>query len=269
MTVKKSEHFFKKKSVRITLLLLTTCLILITLSPNILANAGLDIELTTTAEGDNTLGTIEVMVLLTTITLLPSMLLLMTSFTRIVIVLSFVRQAIGTQQTPPNQVLLGLALFLSLFIMTPVISEINTVAYEPYVNNEITTEEALSAAQVPLKEFMLKQTHEPDLDLFLQLSRTELPPEFDITNQDSQLSLGLEVIVPAFVTSELRRAFTIGFLLFIPFLIVDIVVASTLMSMGMMMLPPSMISLPFKLLIFVLVDGWGLIMEMLAQSFIL
>ncbi len=231
------------------------------------AQSGISIDLTTASQGDNTLGNLEILMLLLSISLLPSMIVLMSSFTRIVIVLSFTRTALGTQQTPPNMVLLGLALFLTLFIMQPIIREIEEVAYQPYIENEIDSSEALEAAQVPIKRFMLMQTNPSDLSLFLEMANAPLPEGFDIENNETQLLLGLETIVPAFVTSELKRAFTIGFLIFIPFLIIDMVVASTLMSMGMMMLPPAMISLPFKLLIFVLVDGWGLLLEMLVNSF--
>ena len=168
-------------------------------------------------------------------------------------------------QTPPNMVLIGLALFLSLFIMTPVFSEMNTEAIEPYNNGEITQEEALTQIQRPLKRFMLQQTGLNELNMFLQLSGQE--GNLTELNEEQLLDLGLEVIVPSFITSELKRAFIIGFLLFIPFLIIDMVVSSVLMSMGMVMLPPSMISLPFKLMLFVVVDGWGLLIQTLVQSF--
>ncbi len=256
------------KGFKRALILFVISLVVVGLSAtNIYADAGISIDLTTASQGDNSLGSLEIMVLLLSISLLPSMVVLMSCFTRVVIVLSFTRTALGTQQTPPNMVLVGLALFLTLFIMQPIIKEIEEVAYQPYVDNEIDGGQALEAAQEPLKRFMLMQTNHSDLSLFLEISNSPLPEGFDIDNNDSKLSLGLEIIVPAFVTSELKRAFTIGFLIFIPFLIIDMVVASTLMSMGMMMLPPAMISLPFKLLIFVLVDGWGLLLEMLVNSF--
>ena len=167
----------------------------------------------------------------------------------------------GVQQTPPNQVLIGLALFLSLFIMSPVFTKINDVAYKPYKAGQITTIEAAKAASVPLKEFMLKQTSNDSLQLFLDISKTEMPKD-NITEK-----LGLQVVVPAFIISEIKKAFTIGFLLFIPFLIIDIVVSSTLMSLGMIMLPPAMISLPFKILLFILVDGWQLLVAALVKGF--
>ncbi|MCH9023232.1 MAG: flagellar type III secretion system pore protein FliP [Planctomycetes bacterium] len=190
----------------------------------------------------------------------PAILILTTSFSRIVIVLSFLRQAMGTQQTPPTQVLIGLALFLTFFVMTPVIDEINDTAFQPYMNEEISQSEAFGIAQVPIKRFMLKQTREKDLALFVNISHEKSPP----TTVDE---IGLNVVIPAFVISELKTAFQIGFLIYIPFLILDMVVASILLSMGMMMLPPVLISLPFKLLLFVLVDGWHLVIGSLLSSF--
>ncbi len=268
MTVKQKNILSKSALVRrFFIALFVTTLLFTATAITVSAQSGISIDLTTVAEGDNSLGTLEVLVLLLSLSLLPSMIIMMSCFTRIIIVLSFTRTALGTQQSPPNMVLTGLALFLTLFIMQPIIQDIEEVAYIPYTENEITSEEALEAATVPLKEFMLKNINPPDLDLFLDLSNTELPPNFDINDNSSLMELGLEVIVPSFITSELKRAFTIGFLIFIPFLIIDMVVASTLMSMGMMMLPPAMISLPFKLLVFVLVDGWGLLLEMLVAGF--
>jgi flagellar biosynthetic protein FliP len=202
--------------------------------------------------------TLEIIEMFTLLALAPSILIMTTCFTRIIIVLSFLRNALGLQQTPPNQVLIGIALFLSLFIMNPVISEINTQAYQPYKEEKITQEQFLEKASVPLKKFMLKQTKKDDLNLFVKLSKSEVKSVDDVP---------ITVVIPAFMTSELKRAFTIGFLIFIPFLIIDMIVSSTLMSMGMIMLPPAMISLPFKLLLFVLVDGWDLLFKTLATSF--
>ena len=196
---------------------------------------------------------------LTILSLLPSILIMTTSFTRIVIVLSCLRNAIGLQQTPPNQVLVGLALFLSLFIMSPVIGKINDTAYQPYERGEITQQQALENASKPMREFMLKNTNTQDLSLFLQLGNYEKPASYD--------QISMLTIIPAFITSELKRAFLIGFLLYLPFLVIDMVVASTLMSLGMVMLPPALISLPFKLMIFVLVDGWGMLVKSLVMSF--
>lgn len=187
------------------------------------------------------------------------MLVLMTSFTRIVIVLGFVRTSLGTQQMPPNQVLVGLALFLTLFIMSPTLSSINQVALQPYLQGELTQTEALEKAADPIKKFMFTHTREKDLLLFMKYNQTEQPK----TYQD----IPITVMVPAYVISELKTAFQMGFMIFIPFLVIDIVVASTLMAMGMMMLPPVMISLPFKILLFVLVDGWYLVVKSLLLSF--
>ncbi len=207
----------------------------------------------------NQMPTLDILLLLTLISLLPSLVIMMTSFTRTVIMLSFLRNAIGIQQTPPNMVLIGIALFLTLFIMDPVIQDINTNAYTPYKNQEITQEEALEIAQVPIKEFMLRNTEDSALTLFTDIAGTEEVAQV----QD----LPMTVVIPSFMTSELKRAFTAGFLLYLPFLLIDIVVASTLMSMGMMMLPPAMISLPFKLLLFVTVNGWELLFSSIVRSF--
>ena len=209
---------------------------------------------------------LEIIILLTLIALAPSMLIMMTCFTRIVIVLGFLRTAMQTQSTPPNMVITGMALFLTFFIMAPVFSEINEVAYQPYVSEELTTEEALDAASVPLKKFMLKQTSQDDLQFFLDLSKTE-EPEGGYTDEYLQNDLSLTVIVPSFMISELKRAFQMGFLIFLPFLVIDLVVGSTLMSMGMMMLPPAMISMPFKILVFVLADGWYLLIGSVVASY--
>jgi flagellar biosynthetic protein FliP len=203
--------------------------------------------------------TLQVLMLMTAVTLLPAILLMMTAFTRIVIVLGLLRQAIGAGQTPPNQVLLGLALFLTLFVMSPVVERINEDAYKPYSAGTIDASVALDRAVVPLKKFMLDQTRESDIATFVRISGGK----GYATPQD----VPLMILVPSFVTSELKTAFLIGFLIFIPFVIIDLVVASVLMSMGMMMLSPVLISLPFKLMLFVLVDGWSLVMGTLASSF--
>lgn len=214
------------------------------------------------ATGDG--GTMELLLLFGILALLPSILVMMTSFTRIVIVLSFLRNALGTQQSPPNQVLVGISIFLTLFIMNPVIQEINTTAYQPYRAGILDQSTALEQASVPLKRFMLRQTMDKELRLFLSLSGEEFPR---VDNPEELTALGLQIIIPAFITSELKRAFTIGFYIFVPFLIIDIVVSSTLMSMGMVMLPPSMIALPFKIMMFVLVDGWNNLFNSLIQGF--
>ena len=202
--------------------------------------------------------TIQILVLLTILTLAPSILMMMTSFTRIVVVLHFVRQAMGTTGTPPSQVVVGLALFLTMFIMQKPAVEIYNRAWVPYKNEQCSIQEAFSVSQEPLREFMLRQTREKDLALFVRIADLEQP--------DSPDNLPLTVIVPGFIISELRVAFQIGFLIYLPFLIIDMVVASVLMSMGMMMLPPIMISLPFKVLMFVLVDGWYLVIESLVKG---
>jgi flagellar biosynthetic protein FliP len=202
---------------------------------------------------------LQILLLMSLLTVLPSLLLMMTSFTRIIIVLSILRQAIGLQQTPPNQVLVGLALFLSLFVMKPVIDEIGAQAYTPYGSGQITIEEAVSRSGRVLHGFMIRQTRENDLAMFAGLSGT---PRFA-----SPEAVPFSVLLPAFITSELKTAFQIGFLIFLPFLIIDLVVSSTLMSLGMMMLSPTIVSMPFKLLLFVMVDGWTLTMGSLAASF--
>ena len=203
--------------------------------------------------------TLQLLILMTAITLLPSILLMMTAFTRIIIVLTILRQAIGAGQSPPNQVLVGLALFLTFFIMSPVIDRINTEAVQPYMAGTIETTEALSRGAVPLRKFMLDQTRESDISTFVRISGGKgfAKPE----------DVPMSILVPSFATSELKSAFQIGFMIFIPFVIIDLVVASVLMSMGMMMLSPVLISLPFKLMLFVLVDGWALVMGTLASSF--
>ena len=213
-----------------------------------------------TAEGRSWSVSVQILLLMTLLTVLPSLVLAATSFTRIIIVLAILRQAIGMPQTPPNQVLVGLALFLSLFIMAPVLTQIHGEALTPYMAGELPLEEALGKAEQPLRDFMMSQTREPDLALFAGLAGHEgfATPE----------DVPMTVLLPSFLTSELKTAFQIGFLTFIPFLIIDLVVSSVLMSMGMMMLSPMLISLPFKIMLFVLVDGWTLVVGTLAASFI-
>ena len=205
--------------------------------------------------------TLEVLFLTTMIALLPSMLVMMTSFTRYIISLSFLRTALGTQQSPPNMVLVGIALFLTLITMNPVITQIQTEAWEPYTNQEITQDEFIERASMPLKRFMIDNTEWDTVDMFCELAHVETPA----TRADVE-ALPLRLIVPAFMTQELQRAFYTGFLLYIPFLLIDVVVSSTLMSMGMIMLPPAMISTPFKLLLFVSVNGWQLLFSTLVQG---
>jgi len=203
--------------------------------------------------------TLEIIFLVTILTLAPSILMMMTSFTRIIIVLSFLRRALGTQTMPSNQILVGLALFLTLFIMMPVFTQINEKALQPYMAEKIDYKTALNEAMAPLRTFMLKQTEEKDIALFVRISKSPIPRNVD--------DLPNTVIIPAFITSELKTAFIIGFIIYIPFLVIDMVVASLLMSMGMMMLPPVMVSLPLKLILFVLVDGWTLIVQQIVTSF--
>ena len=202
--------------------------------------------------------TVDIIILLTLLTLLPSILLMLTGFTRIVIVLSFARNALGMQQTPPNQVLIGLALFLTFFVMQPVFSSVYNDAYTPFVEGAIEQDEFIERAMGPTRDFMFDQVLENDLGFFVGLSGQDYVEEADIPNS---------VLIPAFLTSEIKQAFWIGFLIYVPFIVIDMIVASTLMSMGMMMLPPAMISLPFKVLLFVMVDGWQLIIGNLIQSF--
>ena len=227
----------------------------------------ISVDMTPDPDAGQGMDILEVMLLFAVLALLPSILLMMTCFTRIVIVLSSLRNAMGTQQSPPNTVLIGLALFLTLFIMSPVITEIATTAYAPYKAGQMDGMEAAQAAVKPLKRFMLLQTKPKELNLYLSISGTEITVEEDQDELEELSKLPLTVIVPAFITSELERAFLMGFLLYLPFLVIDMVVSSILMSMGMVMLPPAMISMPFKLLTFILVGGWDLLLGTLVQGF--
>ncbi|MDC5703590.1 flagellar type III secretion system pore protein FliP [Vibrio europaeus] len=217
--------------------------------------------MTTNADGGEDYSiNLQILALMTMLGFLPAMVILMTSFTRIVVVMSILRQAMGLQQTPSNQVIIGIAIFLTFFIMSPVLNKINDDAIQPYINEQITAREAFDLAQVPMKDFMLKQTRVKDLETFVNISGSTATAPEDVS---------MAVLIPAFITSELKTAFQIGFMLFLPFLIIDLVVASVLMAMGMMMLSPMIVSLPFKLMLFVLVDGWNLILSTLAGSFAL
>lgn len=220
---------------------------------------GLDVQLNTSDNPEDVSISIQLLLLLTVLSLAPSILILLTSYTRIIIVLSFIRNALATQQMPPNQVLIGLALFMTFFVMGPTFSEVNENALQPYMNEEINQEEALDEAIKPFKNFMIKETREKDLLLFLNYAQIDEP--------DDVYDIPMTVMVPAFAISELKTAFQMGFMIYIPFLVIDMVVASALMAMGMMMLPPSMISLPFKILLFILVDGWYLVVQSLLESF--
>jgi len=236
-------------------------IILCCLSPTLWADTGLPaVTVIPNDDGSQSYSiTLQVLALMTALSFIPAVMIMMTSFTRIVIVLSILRQAMGLQQSPSNQVIVGLALFLSLFIMSPVLDKINQTALQPYVNEQIDALGALNLAQIPIRDFMLAQTRDSDIKVFL-----------DIANRNdvqSAREAPMTVLIPAFITSELKTAFQIGFMLFIPFLVIDLVVASILMAMGMMMLSPMIVSLPFKLMLFVLVDGWALVMGTLATSF--
>lgn len=206
-----------------------------------------------------TASTVKILLMLTVLSVAPAILLLMTCFTRIVVVLSFVRNALATQQMPPNQVLVGLALFMTFFIMAPTLGAVNQQAVQPFLQGKITQEKALAAAEVPFKEFMAKQTREKDLALFMQYMKAPRPKSIQ--------EIPMVALIPAYAISELKTAFQIGFMIFIPFLVIDMIVSSILMGMGMMMLPPVMISLPFKILLFIMVDGWYLIVRSLLESF--
>lgn len=237
------------------------------LSQGVSAESSINVDISS-GEADENSSVLDTLFLLAFLALIPTFLLMMTSFLRIVIALSFLRNAIGTQSTPPNQVIVGIAMFLSLFIMLPVLREAKTEAYDPYKDGELTAIEAVYEGAKPLKSFMLRQVYEDDLDMFMTLADNR--GIIDIEEYDSQEkleNLSLFVIVPSFLTSELKRAFLIGFLLYIPFLIIDLVVSSTLMSMGMVMLPPTTIAMPFKLMLFVVVDGWNLLFESLITGF--
>lgn len=237
-------------------------LVLMLFSSDILADNGTLSALTVTTNADGSQSysvTLQVLAIMTALSFIPAMVIMMTSFTRIIVVLAILRQAIGLQQTPSNQVLIGITLFLTFFIMAPVFKTINEQAIQPYMTESISPVQALDAAIVPIKAFMLHQTRVKDLDTFAQIAGLDVAEQ----SQDYPMT----VVIPAFVTSELKTAFQIGFMLFIPFLIIDLVVASVLMAMGMMMLSPMIISLPFKLMMFVLVDGWILVMGTLATSY--
>ena len=221
----------------------------------------LDLRISSNGKSTNLEATLQILITLTVLSLAPFILIMLTSFTRIIIVFHFVRMAMATQSTPPNQVLVGLALFITLAVMSPVFTQINNDAVQPYMAGEMNQKDAVEAGSKPLKEFMLKQTRDKDLDLFVDISDT---PKESIGSYED---LPMTVIIPAFIISEMRTAFIIGFVLYLPFIVVDMVVASTLMSMGMMMLPPTTISMPFKILLFVMADGWNLIVKGLVDSF--
>lgn len=247
------------KRIVIVILLLLVVFQGVTYAETDLSLFGKDISITDSTNPEGYVSSIQLLVIFTVLTLAPSILMMMTSFTRILVVLSFVRNALGTQQIPQNQILIGLALFLTFFIMSPVVAEINNDALQPYIREEITQEQMTENVMEPIRSFMFKQTKEKDIGLFLRISEVDEVETID--------DIPTRVLIPSFIISEIKAAFQIGFIIFVPFLVIDMVVASTLMSMGMMMLPPAMISLPFKLLLFIMVDGWNLIIGQLVNSF--
>jgi len=243
-------------------ILIGIMLFLSTFTPDVLAEGGAFSALTITDNPDGSKDysiTLQVLAMMTALSFIPAIVMLMTSFTRIIVVLAILRQAMGLQQTPNSQILIGISLFLTFFIMAPVFDEIHQTAVEPYLNEDITSIQAYEIGKIPMREFMLAQTRISDLQTFAEIA--------GYTELNSPEQLPMSVIIPSFVTSELKTAFQIGFMFFIPFLIIDLVVASVLMAMGMMMLSPMIVSLPFKLMMFVLVDGWSLVMSTLAKSF--
>lgn len=250
-----------KKGIKLTILVIVLLLIL----PSVVSAEpfaslfGKTLTIEDNNEPQNYVFSIQLLLILTVLTLAPSILIMMTGFTRILIVLSFIRSAMGLQQTPPNHVIIGLSLFLTIFIMAPIATEINNEAIQPYVREEINQDIAIERSLEPIRNFMFKQTRDKDIGLFLNMKGVG---EIDTINE-----IPIYVIIPAFIISELKTAFQIGFIIYIPFLVIDMVVASTLMAMGMMMLPPVIISLPFKILLFVLVDGWNLIIKSLVLGF--
>lgn len=220
-----------------------------------------ELNISSNAGSANLESTLQILLILTALSLAPSLLIMVTSFTRVIVVLHFLRTALGTQTTPPNQVLVGLALFITLAVMAPVMNQVNDEAVQPFMSGEIKQEAAIERGIAPIKEFMLKQTREKDLKLFMDINNQKSE---DMENVDD---IPVLTVIPAFIISELRAAFIIGFILYLPFIVMDMVVSSTLMSMGMMMLPPTVISLPFKILLFILADGWNLVVGQLVQSF--
>jgi flagellar biosynthetic protein FliP len=252
----------KRSLLKFLTLVLFALPILVAFAPSAAAQTGvptISIDLKETDSPDDLVPAMKIIAMLTVLTIAPAILLMMTAFTRILVVLSFVRQALGTMTMPPNQVIVGLSLFLTMFIMAPVWDVIKEKAYDPYVNKAITQDQALEELMKPMRKFMLAQTRESDLGMFYSITGKEQPKDAS--------EVPMSLLLPAFMVSELKTAFQIGFLIYIPFLIIDMVISSVLMAMGMMMLPPTVVSLPFKLILFVLVDGWALIVENLVKSF--
>jgi flagellar biosynthetic protein FliP len=251
--------FIMASRIAILLLLLTLTAEVVSAQDKLMPFPKISVEVGKATKPEEVSVTLQILFLMTILSLAPALLILTTSFTRIIVVFHFLKQAMGTPQMPPSQVLVGLALFLTFFVMAPVWNKVNDQALQPYLNKNLTLEEAYQKGVEPIREFMLKQTREEDLGLFLNLAKIEKP--------NTRAEVPTYVLIPAFAISELRVGFQIGFVLFIPFLIIDLIVSSVLMSMGMMMLPPIMISVPFKILLFILVDGWHLIVSSLISSF--
>lgn len=255
-----------KKLKRVLLLSVIMCVIFSAVMAVTAHAADLTINVTSGDEAGN-MGPLEIIFTLAFLALIPSIVLMMSCFTRIIIVLGFMRSAMGTNQSPPNMVLIGISIFLTIMIMMPVLQEMGEVGFNPMREGRLDFSEALTEAARPMKQFMLKQTDENTLSMFLEMSEVEIPQVEDISNPVELLDISIFIITPAFITSEISRAFFMGFLIYLPFLVIDMVVSSILMSMGMVMLPPAMISLPFKLLLFVMVDGWNLMFGVLVESF--
>jgi len=249
----------KRKIILTLALSLIFCAVASSQSSTPLALPKLSIEVGKATKPDDVSMTLQILFLMTILSLAPALLILTTAFTRIIVVLHFLKQAMGTPQMPPPQILLGLAMFLTFFVMAPVWNKVNDDALQPYMKNKITVSAAYDKAIIPIKEFMFRQTREEDLALFVQLSKMDKP--------NNRNDIPIHVLIPSFAISELRMGFQMGFVLFVPFLIIDMVVASILMAMGMMMLPPGMVSLPFKILLFILVDGWHLVIGSIVSSF--
>lgn len=250
-------QFFKKNVSIFSLFIMTLFLSHTAFSQVTLPTVNLGFK--STSNPTEVVNTIKLVMMMTILSLAPAILIMMTGFTRILIVLSFLRQAMGVQQMPPNQLLIGLSLFLTFFVMNPAFTEINNKAVQPYLNGTISQELAIDSALLPLRRFMFAQTRDQDLSLFIKLARVDQPK--------TRADVSTIVLIPAFIISELKTAFMIGFIIFLPFLIIDIVAASVLMAMGMMMVPPAVISLPFKIMLFVLVDGWSLLIGSMVKSF--
>lgn len=264
---KAEKKKLKKYFISFVVCLAAVIFSLVFISMAVSAESTVSVDISSGEAAENS-SLLDILFLLAFLALIPSFLLMMTSFTRIIISIGFLRNALGTQSSPPNQIITGIALFLTIFVMFPVFKQVKTDAYDPYKSGTLNIEQAITEGSKPLKTFMLKQVYDKDLDMFMSLANSRgIIDESEYNSRDDLQNLSFFVVVPAFVTSELKRGFIIGFLLYIPFLLIDIVVSSTLMSMGMVMLPPTTIAMPFKLMLFVVVDGWNLLFESLIVSF--